>query len=96
MGKLSHAVVLGIAALLACTHWSNRVAAADIAYKTPRYASRDCHEVRRCGPAGCDVKLVCYRRGCYDGYSCYPLYGAYGPYGGVRYWGAYSWNVWDP
>jgi hypothetical protein len=48
-----------------------------------------CHQVQRCGPAGCEWRRVCWR-GCPDGVSCFPLYGAYGPWGGRAYWGAFS------
>ncbi len=54
---------------------------------------RHCREVRRCGPAGCQVRHVCWG-GCTDRYSCYPLYGAYGPYGGSAYWGAFTETGW--
>jgi hypothetical protein len=97
MARVFCVAAAGITVLLAGALPFGRLEAADVAYKAPRHAdSRHCHEVRRCGPDGCGYKLVCYRRGCYTGYGCSPLYGGYGPYGGVHYWGAYSWNIWDP
>jgi hypothetical protein len=98
MRKLGYAAAVGVSVLFAGPLALDRSEAADVGYyKAPRYSTVHprCREVWRCGPAGCGWKQVCWR-GCYDGYSCYPLYGAYGPYGGVRYWGAYSYNVWDP
>jgi hypothetical protein len=56
--------------------------------------AHQCPPVWRCGPSGCAWHRECLR-GCPDGNSCYPLFGAYGPYGGLAYWGAYSYNVWD-
>ena len=97
MGRVYYLAAVAMAALVLGAVPSSPIEAADVAYKARHYtASPHCREVWRCGPAGCGFKQVCWRRGCYDRYSCYPLYGAYGPYGGVAYWGAYSYNVWDP
>jgi hypothetical protein len=62
---------------------------------TPRTAalSRNCQDIVRCGPDGCNTFHLCSRP-CPDGTSCFPLYGAYGPYGGVGYWGAYTDSGW--
>jgi hypothetical protein len=99
MRKLGYAVAVGLSVLFTGPLVSDRTHADEPGYhKARRYTAAHprCREVWRCGPAGCGWKQVCWR-GCYAALStCYPLYGAYGPIGGVRYWGMYSWNVWDP